>query len=67
MRDATKRCGVIGTAILAALATAACNGGGGGTVDPNIKPSFVGVTTKKSYDGSSDDLLTAGLGKSGLQ
>jgi hydroxybutyrate-dimer hydrolase len=34
--------------------------------DPNIKPAFVGTVTKSTYDGVSDDLLTAGLGKTGL-
>src|SRR5688572_22398670 len=34
---------------------------------PNHKPSFVGAVTEKCYDGLSDDLLTAGLGKTGLQ
>ena len=32
----------------------------------NVKPAFVGVVTKTTYDGISDDLLTAGLGKTGL-
>ncbi|UMR31860.1 D-(-)-3-hydroxybutyrate oligomer hydrolase [Massilia sp. MB5] len=32
----------------------------------NTKPSFLGAITVKSYDGASDDLLTAGLGKTGL-
>jgi hydroxybutyrate-dimer hydrolase len=35
--------------------------------DLNIKPSFLGTVQKTSYDGVSDDLLTAGLGKTGLQ
>jgi hydroxybutyrate-dimer hydrolase len=34
--------------------------------DANVKPPFVGVVSRMSYDGSSDDLLTGGLGKSGL-
>jgi hydroxybutyrate-dimer hydrolase len=29
-------------------------------------PAFLGAVTKTCYDGTSDDLLTAGLGKSGL-
>ena len=36
------------------------------TPEQNIKPSFVGTITKSTYDGNSDDLLTAGLGKTGL-
>ena len=33
---------------------------------PNVKPVNVGTITKTSYDGVSDDLLTAGLGRTGL-
>ncbi len=32
----------------------------------NTKPTFVGTVTKSTYDGTTDDLLTAGLGKTGL-
>ena len=32
----------------------------------NAKPSYVGTVASIRYDGSSDDLLTAGLGKTGL-
>src|SRR5437870_1212845 len=46
---------------------AACGGGGGGTLETNVKPDFVGSVTKTIYDGTTDDLLTGGLGKSGLQ
>jgi hydroxybutyrate-dimer hydrolase len=53
-------------AVLAAL-LAGCNVGGMRAPDTNVKPAFVGVVTKTTYDGPSDDLLTAGLGKSGLQ
>lgn len=45
----------------------ACGGDGGETIEVNTKPTFVGAITKTTYDGTSDDLLTAGLGKSGLQ
>ena len=34
--------------------------------ESNVKPSFVGTITKSTYDGIADDLLTAGLGKTGL-
>ncbi|MCA3189780.1 D-(-)-3-hydroxybutyrate oligomer hydrolase [Cupriavidus sp.] len=66
------------TAVAAAAATlliSACGGGdsngGSGTTPPpqnlNAKPDFiVGTISVKSYDGNSDDLLTAGLGKDGL-
>ena len=32
----------------------------------NLHPPFAGVVSSQYYDGNSDDLLTAGLGKSGL-
>jgi len=32
----------------------------------NIRPSYLGTISSTSYDGISDDLLTAGLGKTGL-
>ncbi|WP_139826071.1 3-hydroxybutyrate oligomer hydrolase family protein [Derxia lacustris] len=32
----------------------------------NSKPSWLGSVTSTSYDGNTDDLLTAGLGKDGL-
>jgi hydroxybutyrate-dimer hydrolase len=36
-------------------------------VPVNTRPSGIGEVRVTSYDGASDDLLTAGLGKSGLQ
>jgi hydroxybutyrate-dimer hydrolase len=33
---------------------------------PNQKPAFLGTVHAKCYDGVTDDLLTAGLGKTGL-
>ncbi len=49
------------------LLLAACNGVPGSRPDGNAKPSFLGAVSTTRYDGASDDLLTAGLGKSGLQ
>ena len=51
-------------AVLAAAVLTACGGGDGGEL--NAKPGYLGAVRQQSYDGSSDDLLTAGLGKSGL-
>jgi hydroxybutyrate-dimer hydrolase len=53
---------------LTALATAMLTLGacGGGTENVNAKPSYLGAVATTSYDGTSDDLLTAGLGKTGL-
>ena len=55
---------------LAATALAACNNSDSDNARPptNTLPDFVkGAVVRNSYDGSSNDLLTAGLGKSGLQ
>ena len=63
--------------LAAAVSLAACGGGGNDAVDaqgnkqafekaPNIAPPWLGAVTAKSYDGVTDDLLTAGLGKTGL-
>ncbi|MCV9986348.1 D-(-)-3-hydroxybutyrate oligomer hydrolase, partial [Burkholderia pseudomallei] len=54
-------------AALAAVVTlfGACNGNDIG--DSNRQPDFVaGSVRTTAYDGTSDDLLTAGLGKTGL-
>ncbi|MBC8117984.1 MAG: D-(-)-3-hydroxybutyrate oligomer hydrolase [Burkholderiaceae bacterium] len=53
---------------LSASTLAAC----GSSDDPavptaNVRPSFLGTVTTASYDGTTDDLLTAGLGWEGLQ
>lgn len=53
---------------LSASALVAC----GSSDDPvvpatNVRPSFLGTVTTATYDGASDDLLTAGLGWDGLQ
>lgn len=59
----------------ASVATAGLLAGCGGGVDaasldvgrPNTSPSFLsGAISSKTYDGNNDDLLTAGLGASGL-
>nr|WP_315256018.1 3-hydroxybutyrate oligomer hydrolase family protein [uncultured Duganella sp.] len=34
--------------------------------DLNLKPTYLGDISSKNYDGASDDLLTAGLGRTGL-
>ena len=52
-------------ATIAAAAVSAC-GGGNDSQPLNTKPSFVGTVNAKTYDGNSDDLLTGGLGKTGL-
>ncbi len=51
-------------AALAAAVLAAC--GGGDNANVNTKPAWLGSIKATAYDGAADDLLTAGLGKTGL-
>jgi hydroxybutyrate-dimer hydrolase len=53
-------------AAVAALALLALSGCGGGDLALNVKPSWLGQVGATTYDGESDDLLTSGLGKTGL-
>ena len=51
------------------LLVSGCGGGGGESSGPaaNLKPDFItGAITAVSYNGTTDDLATAGLGKTGL-
>jgi hydroxybutyrate-dimer hydrolase len=50
--------------LVTSLAIAGCSST---SVELNLKPAFVGTIVSASYDGNTDDLLTAGLGKTGLQ
>jgi len=53
--------------LIAAAALSACGGGDDAPAESlNTKPSYLGAVQRVDYDGQSDDLLTAGLGKSGL-
>ena len=52
----------LGLTVVAAASLAACGGGD----DINQKPAFLGTVTASTYDGNTNDLLTAGLGKTGL-
>ena len=56
-------------AAAAACALSACGGSGddGDKAPVNAAPAGVFGIQTRSYDGASDDLLTAGLGKAGLQ
>ncbi|CAH2798533.1 MAG: D(-)-3-hydroxybutyrate oligomer hydrolase (EC [uncultured Paraburkholderia sp.] len=71
MTSAIRSRSALSIAIVVALALSACHGGHDDGPPPpqaNVLPNFiVGSTVKtQSYDGNSDDLLTAGLGKTGL-
>ncbi|MBG6077908.1 D-(-)-3-hydroxybutyrate oligomer hydrolase [Polaromonas sp. CG_9.11] len=54
------------TLAAALLALSACGGSSNPFESTNLKPSYLGAIVTASYDGNSDDLLTAGLGKTGL-
>jgi hydroxybutyrate-dimer hydrolase len=55
----------LAAAILVALS--ACHGGGGNNQEENTAPDFIkGSIVSTTYDGTSNDLLSAGLGKTGL-
>nr|AIW81418.1 D-(-)-3-hydroxybutyrate oligomer hydrolase [uncultured bacterium TB94_p] len=53
-------------AALAAAVLAACGGSDGDSAPVNAKPAYLGAISAVTYDGTSNDLLTAGLGASGL-
>lgn len=67
---ATRR--TIGLTAVMTGVLAACGGGGGDSGSlalgaANVSPTFLkGSISSRTYDGNSDDLLTAGLGASGL-
>jgi hydroxybutyrate-dimer hydrolase len=48
------------------LLASGCGGNGSANESVNNKPAYLGIITTVTYDGSTDDLLTAGLGKTGL-
>src|SRR5471032_374399 len=50
----------------ASLGMTSCGGGRSAPVDVNLRPVYLGTVTSTSYDGDSDDLLSAGLGAAGL-
>ena len=53
-------------AVLAAAVLAACGGSDGDSAALNTKPTYLGAISESTYDGASNDLLTAGLGATGL-
>ncbi len=60
----TVRAVALAASVVALLS--ACFGDNDSTPETNTKPTVVGTITKTAYDGTTDDLLTAGLGKTGL-
>ena len=69
---APRRARTVLTLTAAAALSVACGGGrnvvdiGSGDYEVNLQPSFFTTTTTTAYDGTTDDLLTAGLGRAGL-
>ena len=57
----------VATAATSALLLSACIGSDNAPLAVTSKPGFAGLVNVLRVDGVSDDLLTAGLGKSGLQ
>ena len=68
MAGALRLAGLAGAVGAAGLLSGCLGGNGDGSPADviNVKPAFVGTVTKATYDGANDDLLTAGLGKTGL-
>ncbi|MGQ5525557.1 3-hydroxybutyrate oligomer hydrolase family protein [Chitinimonas sp. PSY-7] len=56
----------IGSATVISATLLACGSGSQSAEDRNVKPAWLGDIVSQSFDGSTDDLLTAGLGKTGL-
>lgn len=56
----------IALALAYAGGMSACGGGHSHRGDINFKPAYLGAISTTAYDGVTDDLLTGGLGKTGL-
>lgn len=66
MNRSAFRLSALAAAITAVFGLQACGGSSGGD-EVNVKPVFIrGAISVQHYDGSGNDLLTAGLGKTGL-
>jgi len=65
-RDVSRAAPLVAALAIAGVVTAGIGGCATGFSSTNAKPAFIGTITTATYDGTSDDLLTAGLGKSGL-
>ncbi|WP_416054738.1 3-hydroxybutyrate oligomer hydrolase family protein [Janthinobacterium svalbardensis] len=59
------RAGTTGMSLCTLLALAAC-GSNHAPEELNQMPGYLGTITRADYDGKTNDLLTAGLGKTGL-
>jgi len=52
--------------LVAATILTGCAGRHGGSADVNVVPAFLKALKRTVYDGNNDDLLTGGLGRTGL-
>ena len=52
--------------LVAAAIVTGCGGGSGTGADVNVVPAFLKALKRTVYDGNTDDLLTGGLGRTGL-
>ena len=57
---------IAAAAIAASTVLSACGGSSESAENKNTRPSYLGVVASATYDGNTNDLLTAGLGKTGL-
>ncbi|MDQ6620199.1 MAG: D-(-)-3-hydroxybutyrate oligomer hydrolase [Pseudomonadota bacterium] len=62
----SSRSGMAALAAASLLGGCLDSGGSSESFDINTKPANIGTISSTTYDGSSDDLLTGGLGKTGL-
>ena len=65
MGSKASRGSVLVTLVAAAIVTG-CGGGSGGGADVNVVPAFLKALKRTIYDGNTDDLLTGGMGRTGL-
>lgn len=66
MKKASKKSFKFTALTSAVMVLSACGGSDGFVENINTKPTYLSAVASASYDGTSDDLLTAGLGKTGL-
>jgi len=67
MNPSIRTLSIIAASALGILMNGCGGGGGGGGAAVNVRPDFImGTISMVSYNGTTDDLATAGLGKTGL-
>ena len=66
MQMTITRAGTTGMRLCTLLVLAAC-GSNHAPEELNQMPGYLGTITRADYDGKTNDLLTAGLGKTGLE